>query len=429
MRAKLTLLSALAFGTLTGALAAGCQTYDFEPVEPLAIAQTTVEETINARSSKPNIMLLVDTSGSMTFPVDPEREINGVKVCKYTVGSETRTCGGEVPCDTSRCPTRWTDLQAAVPLFLSTSGPFVRFGLTTYPSGNEPNTSIACAASTDSSVRQPLPAAEDDAALLAHANTINSIIQGIPNSGAGQPSGGTPTSGSLNFVGNLQGLLSADRKDFVILLTDGLPNCNKDNPNVGTDTASCRCTLETPTQCSGSFARRGCLDMSASVQAVQALKAKDITTIVIGFGAETAAGAGPEVLGAMAQAGGFGRKCDAQNSCGANDSCDLSTGLCNRAFYQAGNQAELAKALEEISKEVIVGNPCLIELEPAQIPSDPKLIVVYVDGERLAPGADTWDVNVAANEGVLFTGAACNRILASTPQAPVKIEVRAIRQR
>jgi hypothetical protein len=426
MRATLTLLSALAFGTLTGALAAGCQTYDFEPVEPLAIAQTTVEETINARSSKPNIMLLVDTSGSMTFPVntqDPD--------CTVVVGSETRTCGGEVPCNTSRCPTRWTELQAAVPQFLSTSGPFVRFGLTTYPSGNEPGTSIACVASTDSSVRQPLPAVEDDASLLAHANTINSIIQGIPNSGTGQPSGGTPTSGSLNFVGNLQGLLSADRKDFVILLTDGLPNCNKDNPNVGstTDDSQCRCTLLPDAPCSGSYARRGCLDKDASVAAVQALKAKDITTIVIGFGAETASGNGPEVLGAMAQAGGFGRKCDAQNSCGANDTCNLSTGLCNRAFYQAGNQAELAKALEEISKEVIVGNPCLIELEPAQIPSDPKLIVVYVDGERLAPGADTWDVNVAANEGVLFTGAACNRILASTPQAPVNIEVRAIRQR
>ena len=89
-------------------------------------------------------------------------------------------------------------------------------------------------------MRQPLPEADDDASLLAHANSINSIIQAIPNSGPGQPVGGTPTSGSLNFVGNLEGLLSEERKDFVILLTDGLPNCNKDNVNQGTDTAACR---------------------------------------------------------------------------------------------------------------------------------------------------------------------------------------------
>jgi hypothetical protein len=318
-----------------------------------------------------------------------------------------------------------------VPQFLATSGPLVRFGLTTYPSGNEPNTNIYCAAAVDSTVRKPLPEAEDDAALLAHANSINDIIQGIPNFGTGQPVGGTPTSGSLSFVGNLPGLQS-DRKDFVILLTDGLPNCNKDNPNQGstTDNSLCRCTLLPDAQCSGSYVRRGCLDKDASVTAVRALKEKDITTIVIGFGAETAGGVGQEVLGAMAEAGGFFPKCDAQNPCGADNSCNAVTGKCERPIlYQAGNQAELAKALEAISKEVIVGNPCLVELEPAQIPSDPKLIVVYVDGQRLAPGADTWNEDVTANAGVLFTGRTCDRILASTPQAPVNIEVRAIRQR
>lgn len=425
MRAKLTLLSALAFGTLVGAIASGCQSYDFEPVEPLALAQTTYEESINARSSKPNIMLLVDTSGSMTFPVNPS-----LPACQVTQGGETYTCGGQLACPSS-CPTRWRDLQAAVPQFLASSGPFVRFGLTTYPSGNEPNTNIYCAAAVDSTVRKPLPSADDDATLLAHANSINDIIQGIPNSGPGQPEGGTPTSGSLNFVGNLQSLLSEDRKDFVILLTDGLPNCNKDNPNTGstTDDSLCRCTLLPDSQCSGSFLRRGCLDQDASVSAVRALKDKNITTIVIGFGAETATGNGQAVLGAMAEAGGFGRKCDAQGSCGAGDTCDQNTGLCGRAFYQAGNQAELATALEAISKELVDTNPCLIELDPNQVPSDPKLIVVYVDGQRVAAGADTWDIDVAKNGGVLFTGGTCQRILASTPQAPVNVEVRAIRQR
>ncbi|HSP77727.1 MAG TPA: VWA domain-containing protein, partial [Myxococcaceae bacterium] len=71
MRAKQTLLSALVVGLLGGVFAAGCQTYDFEPVEPLALAQTTETRRIEARERKPNLMLLVDTSGSMTDPVDP----------------------------------------------------------------------------------------------------------------------------------------------------------------------------------------------------------------------------------------------------------------------------------------------------------------------------------------------------------------------
>ncbi|MCP3142425.1 adventurous gliding motility lipoprotein CglB [Pyxidicoccus xibeiensis] len=425
MRAKLTLLSALALGTFSGALVAGCQTYDFEPVEPLAIAQTTVEETITARGRKPNIMMLVDTSGSMTDPVNKSNPS-----CLVEDGDEMVVCGTSSPCDTRICPTRWTELQAAVPDFLADSGRYVRFGLTTYPeTGGSTSSAVSCNPSTANSVRKPLAQVEDEAGLLAHANDINAIIQGIPNFGQGNPSGGTPTSLSLRFVGNLEAMQSEDRTDFVILLTDGLPNCNPQNVNDGTS-AACKCTQTGVSACTGSFVRSGCLDMDASVQAVQELKAKDITTIVIGFGAETAGGNGPAVLDAMARAGGFARTCEAgQTSCGPNDPCDPNTRLCQRGFYQAGNQAELAQALEAISKKVVNPEPCLIRMDPSQLPTDSKLIVVYIDGERTAAGPTTWDANVEANGGVLFNGATCERIKASTPDAPVNIEIRAIRQR
>ncbi|MCC6333279.1 MAG: VWA domain-containing protein, partial [Myxococcales bacterium] len=42
--------------------------YDLEPVEPLAVAQTTWREVITAREPVPNFMLLVDRSGSMEAP-------------------------------------------------------------------------------------------------------------------------------------------------------------------------------------------------------------------------------------------------------------------------------------------------------------------------------------------------------------------------
>ncbi|MBZ4415988.1 adventurous gliding motility lipoprotein CglB [Myxococcus sp. RHSTA-1-4] len=425
MRAKQLLLSALALGTLSGVLAVGCQSYDFERVEPLSIAQTTVEETITVRSRKPNIMMLVDTSGSMTDPVDTSDPD-----CQVVVGDEVDTCGSQVPCNTAVCPTRWTELQAAVPTFLASAGPYARFGLTTYPeTGGQTSGTAACRPSTQASVRKSLPQAEDDASLLAHANDINAIIQGIPNFGTGQPAGGTPTSLSLRFVGGLEGLQAEDRTDFVILLTDGLPNCNPDNVNDGT-TAACKCTQTGTAACTGTFTRLGCLDQDASVTAVRELAARDITTIVIGFGAETASGNGPAVLDAMARAGGFARTCEAgQDSCGPNDPCDPVSRTCSRSFYQAGNQEELAQALEAISKKLLVQEPCLIKLDPSQLPTEDNLIVVYLDGERAAPGDSTWDPNVKANGGVLFTGAACQRIESSTPDAPVNIEIRAIRQR
>ncbi|QSQ27300.1 adventurous gliding motility lipoprotein CglB [Pyxidicoccus parkwayensis] len=421
MRAKLTLLSALAFGTVTGAIATACQTYDFEPVEPLAIAQTTVEETIQARSRKPNIMLLVDTSGSMTDPVDksdPDCKVSG----------STDVCGDSEPCNTAICPTRWTELQAAVPQFLSDSGKFVRFALTTYPeTGGSTSSGVSCNPSTANSVRKDLPAAEDDDSLLVHANSINDIIQGIPNAGPLRPFGGTPTSLSLRFVGGLNGMQAPDRENFVILLTDGLPNCNPDNVNDGSNPTACKCTQTGATACTGTFSRRGCLDMDASVTAVRELAAKKITTIVIGFGTETAEGSGPAVLDAMARAGGFARTCEAgETTCGPNDPCDPVTRLCSRSFYQAGNQAELADALEAISKKVVNPEPCLIKLDPSQLPSDPKLIVVYIDGERTLTGDNSWTLE---DRGVLFNGNACERIKASTPDSPIDIEIRAIRQR
>ncbi|MCP3135994.1 adventurous gliding motility lipoprotein CglB [Pyxidicoccus xibeiensis] len=419
MRARLTRASTLALSVLI----TSCQTYDFEPVEPLAITQTTREETISARKLKPNIMMLVDVSGSMTDPVDTNDPD-----CLVEDRGDMVVCGTSVPCNPAVCPTRWTELQGAVPSFLSASGSHVRFGLTTYPEPRGERGIVPfCRPSTELSVRKPLPSAEDDASLLSHANDINGILQSIPNAGSGQPEGGTPTSLSLQFVGSLEALQSEDRDDYVILLTDGIPNCNPQNVNSGVnDPTLCKCTLGN-TACAGAAEKLGCMDMDASVTAVRELKDKDITTIVIGFGKETGAGNGPAVLEGMARAGQFARTCaPGQTSCGPNDPCDPATNLCSRGYFQAGNQAELAQALETISSALLPGVPCLVELNPAQLPSDPKLVVVYVEEESMASGDDTWQLT---DKGVLFTGATCERILRSTPDAPIAVEVRAIRQR
>lgn len=417
MRTRRTLSGAVALGALLSA----CQVYDFEKVEPVAIAQTTIEETINARNSKPNVMLVVDTSDSMTDPVDTSDPD-----CQLLDRPAGTPCGGDNPCNTAICPTRWTELQAAVPKFLADTGPLVRFGLVTYPDPRkETGIEALCREASSTTVLKDLPVAEDDASLLAHANAINDLLQKIPNAGDGRPLGGTPTSLSLRFVKDLPGLQDAEREQFVVLLTDGLPNCNKDNAYSGVkDPQLCQCTLS---NCTSLAEKRGCLDKDATVEAVKELAAKNITTIVIGFGTETATGTGPVVLDAMARAGGFARTCaEGETSCGPNDPCNPSTRLCSRSFYQAGNQAELSQALEAISRAVRPGEPCLIKLDPSQLPTDPKLVVVYVEGERTVAGDGTWTLT---DRGVLFNGPTCERILASTPEQPIKIEVRAIRRR
>ncbi|MGZ3460260.1 MAG: adventurous gliding motility lipoprotein CglB, partial [Archangium sp.] len=374
-----------------------------------------------ARAAKPNLMLLVDTSGSMTEPVDPS-----LPACK----SGSTVCGTDVPCNTSTCPTRWSSLQAAMNDFLTSSGAIARIGLITYP---DLSAGDSCGPSSKLSVPLPPADKDDEATLVANAQAVNNKLQAIKNystdSSVQTPRGGTPTSLSLNFAGSNPDLQTTTRADFVLLLTDGVPNCNPNNANAY-PSPNCRCTLGSASLCSSSpYDKLGCLDKDGSVTAVQSLKTQEIDTIVIGFGAETGSGDGPDVLNAMAVAGGFSidRPCKVNTDCGTGDTCNTTAGLCNRRFYQAANKDELVTALRQISEKVQTGNPCLLTFDPTQRPSSEELVVVYLNEVRVSPGADTW--NLTADGSLEFTGSTCNRILSSSPTDPVNIEVRAVQRR
>jgi hypothetical protein len=327
----------------------------------------------------------------------------------------------DTPCNVNVCPTRWSELRSAMSTFLTSSGSIARMGLTTYPASTG-TTATQCNAS--SAVRIAIPQVEDTdtTSLQSAATQISNEILNKPINGQGGPAGGTPTSTSLKFVSTLSELQGTDRDDFVLLLTDGLPNCNSSNPNAG-DPVACRCTQTT---CGTS--PLGCLDKDESVKAVTELRTqKEIRTIVIGFGAETAAGAGPETLNAMAEAGGFARSCVSDDTaCGAGDTCDPVTKLCGRRFYQAANQTELATALAQIINKIGDTNPCLLALDATQMPSSPSLIVVYVNDAPVESGPNTWELT---GNGVEFKGDTCNRILSSTNTNPIKLEVRAIQRK
>jgi hypothetical protein len=381
-------------------VAMSCQTYDFEKVTPLALAQTTQTRDIVGRNFKPNVMMLVDRSGSMNFPINT--------ACGTTCG----TCG-------ANCPTRISELRSAMQIFTSSAGKTARFGLALFP---KPEGDV-CTATTD--VKESLlpPTATDDnteVALQNKANVINMAIQDI------SPRGGTPTAASLKAVGDLAGLNDAtdNRKDFVLLLTDGLPNCNAGNKNTcQSPNNACACTSD-PMVCMNSCTTSQCLDKDATVEQIEALKRKGIQTIVVGFGSDFSGG-GLETLNAMANAGGFPRGCpkgtDAE--CGAasgSNSCNVTDKLCNIKFYKASNGTELAAELAKIS-DGIGGDLCVFSLDSQ--PSDRRQLIVDVNGANVSPGPDTWNYTQGT---VTFVGKGCADIKASTSVKPVKVSIRVI---
>ncbi|HEX4622405.1 MAG TPA: VWA domain-containing protein, partial [Myxococcaceae bacterium] len=99
MKTQWKVLGGFAVGAVAGAVA-GCQTYNFEPVSPLAIAQTTQDKTVIATQLKPNVMIVVDKSGSMTKPVDPFNNA----ACQ-TGNPNCPFCGLSCGTGTTNCPT------------------------------------------------------------------------------------------------------------------------------------------------------------------------------------------------------------------------------------------------------------------------------------------------------------------------------------
>ncbi len=399
-----------------------CQTYDFERVVPLFVAQSTEKTVIASKRLKPNVMLLVDKSGSMKEAID---DTDRARFC-------TTDCGktGSSDCD-PRCPTRMSDLRLAMSTFLADSGTVARLGATIFPAGE------GCTVPTNINVPLPAPTLTDDGAepsLTASASAINALITGVP------PSGGTPTGQALAFLGTYSGLgVDPDpnkedfRQDYVLLLTDGLPNCNDANPNA---VCSCgnTCTLMQNQACGCTTAgcnniancSRGCLDQGGAVENVKALGQKGIKTIVVGFGTSLTQGAGPVVLNAMAVAGGVQRQCPGGTDleCGGTvRSCNTTTSQCSTAFYQATNAVELAATLRKILEILVPNDPCEFVLQAS--PSDERYLSVLVDDQNLTQGPQTYSYDFPSNT-VTFQGAMCDRITASTPQRTVSVEFRIV---
>ena len=423
-----------------GLAASACQTYDFEPVKPLSIGQTQTSVDVQAVANKPNFMLLVDKSGSMDQPVDPT-----IAAC-HVGGTNGPLCGDPQktnPCDTSVCPTRWSELVKALDKYITDFPLIGRYGLSLFP---EPENNAGCGPTTHQSSPLPTASSDDDATLQAAADATRAALDTIQSSNPPGPTGtggGTPTAASLAFLGSVPELVDdTTRQEIVILFTDGLPNCDPALASVA-GTLECQCTFGPSVDDCGPtvppFAGAGCLDVDNSVKAVQALASDKVQTYVVGFGAEAGTAAARDTLQRIAVAGSvqYPRVCPGtppNQPCSADNPCDLATGLCTKQYYQANDASSLGDVLKTITDPVAT----VCERFLTDVPTDVSLLSVLVNGTAYQPGPETWvyvpptettPVSNKPGPAVVFVEGKplCNQLKASTGATPVNVQIRILK--
>jgi hypothetical protein len=205
-------------------------------------------------------------------------------------------------------------------------------------------------------------------------------------------SGGTPTAATLQ--GLLPGLRAIKGKTYVILATDGGPNCDA---NTSCSAAMCTLNIEsdngctpTGTNCCSPQAMPGdpqiaCLDAQPTIDAVTAVAGAGIPVYVVGVpGSEPYA----QLLDSLATAGGTARS--------------------SEPLYYAVSTADeqaLLSAMSQIAAKVT--GSCTLTLNDA--PPDPSLVNVFLNGSAIPQsGADGWTLSGTT---VTILGASCQAIL------------------
>jgi uncharacterized protein YegL len=317
---------------------ANCQHYEAEPVTPRAFGTVTEPHLIQGAKTPPYVMLVVDRSGSMEGT-----KLNDVK-------NKFASANG----------------------FLAKTGAGAQFGLILFGGDKNctPGSIVDAVGTSTDQVRQSI-------------NSAGSI-------------GGTPTAASLRVVLDDPKMktVEAGRDRYVMLLTDGAPNCNLE-----LDANTCRSTGGTcnpPSQC--------CLDDVATIQQVTELANQGIKTFIIGFGSETGDrnGVAYEVLNRAAVAGGLARSGETK-------------------FYQADDSTALAQALEAFGTVIQTCNYTLSEAAQEELL---QVVFVYTNEdnrEQILNRGSEWTYNARSRQ-LSITGSRCADI--EKGPAGLKVEFR-----
>jgi hypothetical protein len=296
---------------------------DAAPDAPIVCNETALS---TARHVLADVLLVLDRSGSMNYSIN--------QACSCDPNANP-----QVVCDDlGNCKTRWSTLGAALDITLS-STPQLYWGLKTFSSPS----AGSCAVTSGMDV----PIGNDTTA------AIQAQIAAI------EPEGETPTAAAiLAATAYLEAQADSNRK-FILLATDGEPNCGGDSPSVYND------------------------DVDGTIAAIQSARDAGFMVYVIGIGKVGN-------LDAFAEAGG------------------------SSSYYPGQSPEEIAQALASISTAA----SCSFALDA--MPSDPTGVGVYLDKSLIPRDAsDGW--TFGANTGtILLHGSYCDRTLAD-PAAAIQV--------
>jgi len=382
---------------------AACQKYEADAVVPAA-AQVAATEPPVGHQLAPNVMLVVDRSGSMDQDSQSGQRVGDCDAA----GQHGLNC-------------KWEELLTAMTgdanpadgfiYKLANSGSStdkVRLGLVTFS-----------ASTTDTSGPDPWQAAcsvgvEQQSVAEGTADQIIGALNAV------EPAGATPTAATVQFAaGRLAQLPQDGRQNYIVLLTDGAPNCNtdfvitNDNCSEGTD----RC--DTAGYCQGHSTDGhhppiGCLDEDGLVNAITAAagNGSSVKTFVIGFGSSfTTNPAAYETLNRSAVAGGEPRLLPGGG------------GVADPAFYQASSGADLQAALQAILG--VIDSTCNYGLKKAP-PSESAVEVKITDASgnvTLLTAPADYTVNGST---VIVNDPYCQQLNDSTPDNPLTLTINSL---
>jgi hypothetical protein len=227
-----------------------------------------------------------------------------------------------------------------------------------------------------------------------------------------QPGGGTPTADTLLFVDSmLRGAtLTPDGgsgagtagNDLVLLITDGVPNCNPNNPNNCTSPTAnlCQCTTGSCTTMSG-LCSLGCLDDSATLNAANTLFNDNIDLMILPLGADADTPQADSLFGQMKTP--ILRTCTTTADCATGGMCNAN-GFCSGSQWKFSNLADFAPAAARIQQEVQLRGRCYWQL-PDSVTADR----IEVDINDAQVPNTQWELR--SPTVVHFKGDACNQML------------------
>jgi hypothetical protein len=314
--------------------------------------------TTAAQTKQPNILLVIDKSHSMT----------------------------DTPAGFTS--DKWTAMKTALTAAIDAVKGQISLGLELYPFQASASTPIPIPCSDALCCQLPADGAAIEVPIELGTSSVPKIINAL---NATAPSGGTPTAAALQrayeyYTVGAGAALQGEK--YVLLATDGAPNCNSSLTCTGTTCVpNIDMTCTVANCCTGPNGSINCLDDMAAVQQITNLKAVNVPTFVVGIpGTQNF----KTVLNNMAVAGGV-------PATGATSFYDVPP---------SGGVQGLTDTFKQITTSLV--RSCDIQLQDA--PMAANLVNVAIDCTVVPQGSDATAGWVLTGTTITLRGTTCDYV-------------------